>query len=482
VADDLTAPAPSGPATAPLRVFISYRREDSAAYARQVYDRLSNEFGREHIFFDIDKLEPGVDFVERIDEAVGSTDVLIAIMGNSWSTAKDRGKRRLDNPEDFVRLEVGAGLRHSDVRVIPVLVHGAEMPRVEKLPKELAQLVRRNALRLDDERWDHDLDRLVRALRGVDKARRTPINRAAADDEAAAEHGIGLQAEAASSPPAEADFTLAKELVNRQELFGARAAYQRAIDSGHPEWAPRATLALADLLWIHEDDEAGGRAIYQRMIDSEDPEWAPRATLALGHVLESKYDDASVVDRSPGAVDSLGRLLAGVRDAYQTAADSGHAEVAPEAAYHLGYLLEVEVKDLVHARAAYQRAIDSGHPSWGPSAAMKLAQLLQWDDEAGRRTLWQGVIDSGHPAAPEANLNLGILLEDQGDMEGARAAYQRAIDSGDPDATPEAATTLGRLLEEQGDMAGAQAAYRAGQEVSRSRGRRSTARWRLTDS
>src|SRR6185503_11993481 len=101
------------------RIFISYRRGDTSAYAGRIYDRLSERFGDKQVFMDVDTIEPGADFVEYIEDAVGSCDVLIAVIGRDWSSATNPdGSRRLEDPEDFVRLEVGAGLER-DVRVIP---------------------------------------------------------------------------------------------------------------------------------------------------------------------------------------------------------------------------------------------------------------------------------------------------------------------------------------------------------------------------
>lgn len=110
------------------KVFISYRREDSIAYAGRVCDRLQAHFGKGQVFMDIDTLEPGEDFVEVLERTVSACDVLIAIIGRQWLSAKDEdGKSRLDNPEDFVRLEITAALNRG-IRVIPALVGGGSMP------------------------------------------------------------------------------------------------------------------------------------------------------------------------------------------------------------------------------------------------------------------------------------------------------------------------------------------------------------------
>jgi WD40 repeat protein len=151
-------PAASG------RIFISYRREETAYPAGWLYDRLAEHYGTSQIFKDVDSIELGDDFVEVITRAVGSCDVLLALIGDRWLSVTDaQGRRRLDNPDDFVRLEVQAALARR-IRVIPILVEGARMPRADELPDSLASLVRRQALELSPARFDFDTGRLLKVL------------------------------------------------------------------------------------------------------------------------------------------------------------------------------------------------------------------------------------------------------------------------------------------------------------------------------
>src|SRR5215470_7940466 len=125
------------------KLFINYRREDTAPYAGRLYDRLIQHFGEDQVFMDVDQIEPGEDFVEVIDRRVGTCDVAIVAIGPRWLDATDEsGKRRLDDEEDFVRMEIVAALQRN-VLVIPVLVDGARMPRKQDLPEPLAPLSRR---------------------------------------------------------------------------------------------------------------------------------------------------------------------------------------------------------------------------------------------------------------------------------------------------------------------------------------------------
>lgn len=146
------------------RIFINYRREDSPGSAGRLYDRLAEEIPGENLFMDVDAIAPGVDFVSEIERAVESCDVFLVVIGRNWLLATDRsGNRRLDDVQDFVRLEIATALNH-DVRTIPILVDGATMPAAADLPADIQALVRRNAVEISHQRFSTDTARLVRAL------------------------------------------------------------------------------------------------------------------------------------------------------------------------------------------------------------------------------------------------------------------------------------------------------------------------------
>jgi len=149
------------------RIFISYRRDETAYPASWLYDRLKTEFGGAQVFKDVDNIEPGDDFVDTITRAVESCDVLLAIIGPDWATVTDtRGRRRIDDPGDFVRLEVEPALNRN-VRVIPLLVDHAEMPDRTQLPEPLAPLVRRHAFELSPSHFMRDAEELLIVLSHV---------------------------------------------------------------------------------------------------------------------------------------------------------------------------------------------------------------------------------------------------------------------------------------------------------------------------
>ena len=174
-------------------IFMSYRRDDCAGHAGRLYDRLRDHFGPENIFRDIDTIEPGQDFVDAIETAVGSCPAIVVLIGKQWASIKDAaGRRRLDSPEDFVRLEVAAALQRK-VRVVPVLLQGAAMPASTELPEPLAKLARLNAIDVSDTRWEYDVGRLIEALNkalGHSPGTGTPASAAAVSPGPPA-HGTG---------------------------------------------------------------------------------------------------------------------------------------------------------------------------------------------------------------------------------------------------------------------------------------------------
>jgi G3E family GTPase len=145
-------------------IFISYRREDAEGQAGRLFDDLARHFGEHSVFMDVAGIEPGRDFRRVIDEHVASCGVLLAMIGKTWIDAADEsGRRRLEDPMDFVRLETASALKR-DIPVVPVLVHGARMPRAEQLPADLAELAYRNGVELTHARWDSDVQVLIKAL------------------------------------------------------------------------------------------------------------------------------------------------------------------------------------------------------------------------------------------------------------------------------------------------------------------------------
>ena len=145
------------------KIFVSYRRREGG-HAGWLIDRLINHFGRDRIFKDLKDIKVGENFVEKIDEALADSAALVAIIGQQWLTVANDNERKIDQAEDYVRLEIVTAL-NKQIHVIPVLVQGATMPRKEELPDALEPLLRLNALQIRDERWDDDVELLIEALK-----------------------------------------------------------------------------------------------------------------------------------------------------------------------------------------------------------------------------------------------------------------------------------------------------------------------------
>ena len=144
-------------------IFISYRRGDSAGHAGRLYDQVVQRFGEDNVFKDLDSTKPGEDFAQAIEQAVTSSDALLAVIGSNWVSP------RLKDPDDWVRLEIAHALA-GDVRVVPILVEGAKMPAPSDLPADLSTLTQRQAVDLSETGWHAQvaelLDRLEAAVRG----------------------------------------------------------------------------------------------------------------------------------------------------------------------------------------------------------------------------------------------------------------------------------------------------------------------------
>jgi tetratricopeptide (TPR) repeat protein len=190
-------------------IFISYRRLDSEGYAGRIFDRLSARFGQRNIFMDVVAIDAGVDFSEELRQAVQGCDVLLALIGPQWLAVKDaQGKARLQDPGDYVRLEIATALKRG-IRVIPVLLQGTSMPGAAALPEDLKPLAVCNAVTLTSPGFDDDMRRLVEGIeKALDDAEREEAERETSTQAAAsAFHSLH------QLPQPPADFTGREELI-----------------------------------------------------------------------------------------------------------------------------------------------------------------------------------------------------------------------------------------------------------------------------
>lgn len=153
------------------RIFINYRRVDSEGYVGRLYDHLVQHFDPQDIFIDVNSIEPGADFIQALENAVAACDIFIAMIGPQWLTAADEnGERRIDQWNDFVRIEIASALKQNKL-VIPVLVGRAKMPAPKDLPEDLQTLARRNAIELSHQRFVYDTGQLINTIKQASPAK-----------------------------------------------------------------------------------------------------------------------------------------------------------------------------------------------------------------------------------------------------------------------------------------------------------------------
>ncbi|MGI9423560.1 MAG: TIR domain-containing protein [Hyphomicrobiaceae bacterium] len=186
------------------KIFISYRREDAQAAAGRIFDRLSAAFSKANVFMDVDAIEPGTDFVSLLDDRMSQCELLIAVIGPDWASITDgNGNPRLNNPNDYVRLEIGSAIDR-EIRLIPVLVDGAQMPDSESLPDDLKSLARRQAVEISHHRFHDDAERLSEFLSRT------------LDLQASASHGSGEPAASSSHLVAQSGSSWTDTLISFQ--------------------------------------------------------------------------------------------------------------------------------------------------------------------------------------------------------------------------------------------------------------------------
>jgi len=145
-------------------VFISYRREITAGEARALFNELLEKLGKNSVFMDVDSIALGRDFRSALQRTLESCDLMLVLIGRDWAEVKDEeGRTRLENPGDFVRLEIEAALER-DIVVTPILVQGAHMPAPEQLPEEIRDLAYRHSFELSHNRWESDVREMIRRL------------------------------------------------------------------------------------------------------------------------------------------------------------------------------------------------------------------------------------------------------------------------------------------------------------------------------
>jgi hypothetical protein len=306
-------------------VFISYRREDSAGFAGRIYDRLTRRLEAKSVFLDVDNIQPGLDFFDVLSKKLRLCDALIAVIGKNWNSSADQdNRRRLDDPDDFVRIEIEAALQRG-IRVIPVLVDGATMPRREDLPDSLQKLRRRQAIEISHNRFDSDVERLTHALSLIEEELRqrdaAEAERAARQErelhevtEAARAEEARRQAEAQAARRAEEE-RRAREAGQAERIAREERERQDAAEAARTEKARR--LAEAEAAHRAKEEERRAQEAAEAERAAREQRERPKASDAAEKVAEaqgtveaeaarqSKEDDESGLFSRTSAIEAL---------------------------------------------------------------------------------------------------------------------------------------------------------------------------------
>jgi WD40 repeat protein len=285
--------------TAAFKIVLNYRRDDAAGHAGHLYEDLVERFGDGNVFMDIDAMEPGVDFPKVIEGAVGSCDAFVAMIGQRWLSATDaKGRPRLENPKDFVRLEIEAALWR-EVRLIPVLVQDAEMPSPDDLPESLAPLAHKHAHEIRDSSRRYDVDRLIEALERVAAEKhgqiappppppppwwkQLPLSPKALIAVAAAlVVALAVVGAVLLLVDGEDADRIAFAAQGRIYTIGADGKGEKDVtsmrsDDGSPDWSPngkRLAVARSGRIWVLEASGKNARALTSGSKDGS-PDWSP---------------------------------------------------------------------------------------------------------------------------------------------------------------------------------------------------------------
>jgi TIR domain len=233
-------------------IAISYRREDSTPVAGRLHDRLQADFGRGNVFMDFDSIPYGLDFREQIRQTLKRARVVVAVIGPTWLGARGKGNRRIDDPADFVRLEIAIALQRG-IPIIPVLIDDTPMPQVDNLPDDLRGLAFRNALILNTGvDFHHHADRLIAGIRELMK---DPLNadtirpgKIEPGQGKSVEPAVATKKEAQKIPSSVVDPERRKELIGGSVLIAmliAIAGWYFFTKAGRPKNPPVLPLTIA---------------------------------------------------------------------------------------------------------------------------------------------------------------------------------------------------------------------------------------------
>lgn len=281
-------------------IFISYRRGDSEGQARALAIELGELVGKDQVFMDVDSIALGRDFRQVLQERLGNCDMLLALIGPNWLEARDAaGNRRLDSPTDFVRQEVASALRRN-IPVTPVLLQGATMPPIDRLPSDLQDLAFRNGFELSHSRWESDYRELIKRL-GLAVTRTTVMYT-----------GAPSQTAPPAAAPAASPFTKLPALPTASHPIPPAPAAHKTDASPTPPTAPTTParrsrslmisliaaaailLLIAVAVWVrHSNHQAAGPSQPAQTGPAPANQEAAAAQFAGNHHLTSKLVEAA---------------------------------------------------------------------------------------------------------------------------------------------------------------------------------------------
>jgi len=313
----------------PDQIFISYRRDDAAYVTGHINDLLRKEFGNESVFTDVDNIALGVDFRAVLDESVSQCQVLLAVIGDNWLTVRSRdGKPRLNDPADFVRIEIESALKRN-IPVIPLLVSGAKMPLEEDLPSSLKDLAFRNGTQIRPAPdFNLDMDRLIRNLKGYLQSMRDGAGEKQEILPTTDTNKIDETAQQSS----DTEFELRRDTETKRSqtageeiLVGDEESARKQVELGfdhHPTkkaWATRlwliAILALAGASWYYVDQNPEQIQAVLTAVQTPDSE-----------IVENLVASEDATANLPDDADSTGEAAVGAPTSFSAAAMTGAGE------------------------------------------------------------------------------------------------------------------------------------------------------------
>jgi TIR domain/PAN domain len=335
------------------KIFISYRRDDSRYQARMIYEAFLRAMPRENVFMDIDTIPLGVNFVKVLEGWVEQCEVLLVLMGEDWANSADpkTGKRRLDNPKDFVRVEIRGALTR-DIPVVPVMLDGAEIPDEAQLPDDIKGLLTRNAEFVEYRTFDGDVQRLLKKLGVGGSAKRAaaPTTIAGTLRDQAIERSTRSRAEDFETQSDLADKARENRIFGNQwtkrwltPMVGLMVLLAAAVVGALVFWSPGTMSGKkADVVAANSVDRAR-QAAEAQVADAEKARQAAEAKAAEATAAVVKSEQARQAAEAQSADAEKARQVA--------AAKAADAEKARQAA-------ETKAADAEKARQAASKTVD----------------------------------------------------------------------------------------------------------------------------